>query len=124
MEALAFLLVIAVIPAAIASSKGRSFAAWYVYGVLLWIVALVHSLVIKSDSDALDRRQLERGDARKCPFCAEVVKREAVICRHCQRDLPPLGAAVPPQPSQRTFLDPRGVERRMRNAPPPPPPVE
>ena len=27
---------------------------------------------------------------RKCPYCAESVKAEAVICRFCQRDLPPL----------------------------------
>jgi len=26
---------------------------------------------------------------RKCPFCAELVLSEAVICRFCQRDLPP-----------------------------------
>ena len=25
---------------------------------------------------------------RKCPFCAELVKRGALICRFCQRDLP------------------------------------
>lgn len=26
---------------------------------------------------------------RKCPFCAESVKADAVICRFCQKDLPP-----------------------------------
>jgi len=25
---------------------------------------------------------------RKCPFCAELIKADAVICRFCQRDLP------------------------------------
>lgn len=27
-------------------------------------------------------------DTRKCPFCAELVKVEARICKHCQKDLP------------------------------------
>lgn len=28
------------------------------------------------------------GNHRKCPFCAELVKEEALICRFCNRDLP------------------------------------
>ena len=26
---------------------------------------------------------------RKCPFCAEQIKAEAVICRYCQKEMPP-----------------------------------
>jgi Double zinc ribbon len=66
--------VIGLIPAAIASGKGRSFGAWWVYGTLLWIVALVHSLLLTP--------------ARTCPHCAEQIKPEAKVCPHCQRDLP------------------------------------
>jgi len=29
-----------------------------------------------------------RGDTRSCPFCAEVIKAQATICRFCQRELP------------------------------------
>lgn len=28
------------------------------------------------------------GSIKKCPFCAENIKAEAVVCKHCGRDLP------------------------------------
>jgi zinc-ribbon domain len=27
-------------------------------------------------------------ETKKCPFCAELVKPEAKVCKHCGRDLP------------------------------------
>lgn len=32
---------------------------------------------------------LNSGKLRKCPFCAELVKLEAVVCKHCGHKLPP-----------------------------------
>jgi hypothetical protein len=75
---------LALIPANIAKSKGRSFGLWWFYGWMLFIVALVHSLLLQPDEAA----QLAVG-GRKCPYCAEVVKRDAVVCRYCGRDLEP-----------------------------------
>ncbi|WP_338805136.1 hypothetical protein WDV76_08930 [Xenorhabdus griffiniae] len=39
---------IGLIPAALANSKGRNFFAWWVYGTLLFIIALIHALVLKN----------------------------------------------------------------------------
>ncbi|MBA7854105.1 zinc ribbon domain-containing protein [Enterobacter sp. RHBSTW-00901] len=86
MELIIICAIIGCIPAAIASSKGRSFFAWWVYGALLFIVALIHSLVIKRDIRALENSQLNEGMV-KCPFCAEVIKPEAVKCKHCGSDV-------------------------------------
>lgn len=35
------------IPANIAKNKGRSFGLWWFYGWMLFIIALIHSLLIK-----------------------------------------------------------------------------
>jgi len=71
------------IPAAIAESKGREHTRWWVYGFLFFFIALIHSLLINPNSEAKERGRLEGGTGRKCPFCAEVVKVEAIKCKHC-----------------------------------------
>lgn len=79
-------LIIGIIPAFIAQNKGRSFVLWWIYGALLFIVALPHSLIMKSDIKALEEKLLSEG-MKKCPFCAEMVKEDAKVCRYCSRDL-------------------------------------
>jgi hypothetical protein len=82
---MSFLLIVILIglaPAMIARSKGRDFLLWWFYGSALFIVALPHALMMGSIH-------------RRCPFCAEEVKRQASVCRHCGRDLPPPPAVDP-----------------------------
>ncbi|WP_444310774.1 zinc ribbon domain-containing protein [Megasphaera sp.] len=82
------LLGLALIPAFIASSKGRSFALWYIYGVCLLIVAIPHSIIISKTTEQKDR-ELKSAGYVKCPYCKEPVKAGAVVCPHCRRELPP-----------------------------------
>jgi hypothetical protein len=90
MEFLVIAIVLGLIPAAIASSKGKNFFLWWIYGTALLIVALPHALIMKTDRQALERKELATGDTRKCPYCAELIKLEAKVCRYCQRELEPV----------------------------------
>ena len=161
------LILLGLIPAAIARSKGRSFGWWWLYGSVLFVIALPHALLLRplndipgalfktksdvvrkclqcnyvggmgtwlrnnslpqliaivglffflipgiifiawawgkhkcpacgavgknvlpSKSDFKDDILVEGIDGKTCPYCAEIVKVEAVVCRYCHRDLP------------------------------------
>lgn len=92
-EMFVVLFAVALIPAFIAKSKGRNFALWYIYGLALFIVALIHSLIIPKSAEQKQTELKEQGYT-ECPFCKEPVKVGAVVCPHCRRDLPVLEIPV------------------------------
>jgi hypothetical protein len=87
-------LFLGLIPAALARSKGRDFLTWYIYGVFLFVIALVHSLILEDETLA-SQQSSKSVETKTCPFCAEVIKKEAKICRFCQRDLPKQITIIP-----------------------------
>jgi hypothetical protein len=75
---------IGLIPAFIARNKGRNFLLWWFYGAMMFIVALPHSLLIKSANQTVEQKQMSKG-TKKCFYCAEFIEREARVCRYCGR---------------------------------------
>ena len=102
---------VSVIVAVVASKRGRS--GWLVFlfcavaglvlvpitsqagggglaaGVVAFLAPAVAFVWVLSSqsSEQLAVSKGEHGEFRKCPFCAESVRREAVKCKHCGSDL-------------------------------------
>jgi len=86
-------LAMASVSAYIAGEKGRSIGGWFLLGLLLPLLSIILLIVLPplKYSEATGRMEPEgvsaAGKYRKCPFCAEMVLKEAIKCKHCQSDI-------------------------------------
>jgi hypothetical protein len=80
--------------AAIASVRGVDVGGWFVLGLLLSLPAILFVSIAQPSRHAIEQRGLESGTHKKCDYCAEAVKSEAVKCRHCAS---PLEVIQPPE---------------------------
>ena len=78
--------IMAAFTAGVAASKGHIALGWLVVGLLFGPIAFLASLGLgPADKEAYMSRK-----KRACPLCAEDVLFEALICKHCLRDLEPI----------------------------------
>jgi hypothetical protein len=88
MHILLWAAILGIIPALIVKSKSKSesFIGWWLYGALIFIVALPHAILWKPKKEDIDAQKIEEG-MKKCPFCGEAVTETAKFCLSCGKDL-------------------------------------
>lgn len=83
-----FWIIGSIVAAAIAIEKGRSGFGFFLIAVILSpLFGIICAFAAGKNTDYLEQQQINNGSMRRCGSCDEIVRVEAIKCRHCGSEL-------------------------------------
>lgn len=89
MELILIWIVFSIIVAVVANSRGRNAFGWLILACIISpLLALIVLVVLPSHGGSHSWMDLYEGRVKRCPQCAEFIQAQAIVCKHCGRDVP------------------------------------
>lgn len=77
--------------ATVAVARGRSGILWAMIALVASpLIALIALFALNDKTQDRHAREQERSEQRRCPYCDELIRKRASICKHCQQTVPPM----------------------------------
>lgn len=78
---------LSILAAFIANNKGNSGLVCFLEGIIFSpLIGLFVAIASKPNFKVIEERKIKNERLKKCEFCAELIKKEALICHYCKHE--------------------------------------